>query len=94
MSKKNRTIDRKAERIDFNELGIAIGMPPKHSTVIACYAYFVARQELCLMFRSGKVYRYYGVEEETFRKMLAADSMGKAFNELIRDNYKFELFAA
>jgi hypothetical protein len=42
-----------------------------------------------ITFDSGHVYRYYGVAQQTFDALLAADSKGRYFHDHIRDHYKF-----
>lgn len=48
------------------------------------------RGALEIVFRSGTRYRYYAVPRSVHRALLAADSKGKAFSELIRDRYPTE----
>ncbi|MBK1622389.1 KTSC domain-containing protein [Afifella marina] len=46
--------------------------------------YVPARCLLFIAFRSGRIYRYEGVSEATFRDLLAAPSAGAFFNETLR----------
>lgn len=41
-------------------------------------------------FRSGRVYRYFGVPSRVHTELLDADSKGRFFNGEIRDAYRFE----
>jgi len=60
------------------------------STVIRCYRYDRRRQELDIVFQSGRRYTYRGVPEETYDAMKAAASKGEFFNRHIRDRFTFE----
>lgn len=42
-------------------------------------------------FNHGKSYRYWGVRFKTFREILKAESVGKAYNELIKGKYRSEV---
>lgn len=44
---------------------------------------------LVLSFYSGAYYEYYMVPEQTFIDFVNADSLGKYFNENIKDKFKF-----
>jgi len=41
-------------------------------------------------FRTGKEYEYYDVPADVFKAVLIADSVGKAFSELIKGIYKYK----
>ncbi|MTW17474.1 KTSC domain-containing protein [Rhodoplanes serenus] len=60
-------------------------MPQVSSSAIARVRYDNQRRELTLVFRSGRVYVYADVPEETYAALLAADSKGAFFNAAIRD---------
>lgn len=46
---------------------------------------------LDITFKTGQVYRYYGVPNDVFNNFINADSKGSFFSEKIRTNYRFEL---
>jgi hypothetical protein len=59
------------------------------STVIQSFQYDADKQELRVIFRSGRRYVYEGVAEETYAAMRRSFSKGEYFNEHIRDRYPF-----
>lgn len=42
-------------------------------------------------FNHGRSYRYWGVRFKTFREILKSDSIGRAYNELIKGQYRSEV---
>lgn len=46
---------------------------------------------LSILFNSGKLYEYDGVEQEVFDGLLAAPSKGVYSNEWIDDSYEYRL---
>ncbi|MBI5112050.1 MAG: KTSC domain-containing protein [Rhodovulum sp.] len=60
-------------------------MPQVSSSAIARVRYDNQRRELTVVFRSGRVYVYADVPEETYAALLGADSKGAFFNAAIRD---------
>lgn len=46
---------------------------------------------LRVVFRSGAIYEYVGVEERVFGELLQAESVGKTFNKLVRGAYSYRL---
>jgi hypothetical protein len=54
------------------------------STTLAALAYDDGREILHLEFRSGALYRYYGVPATVYEALLAAPSKGGYFNRAIR----------
>lgn len=60
-------------------------MPQVSSSAIDRVRYDAQRRELAVTFRSGRVYVYADVPEETYAALLAADSKGAFFNAAIRD---------
>ena len=42
-----------------------------------------------VLFHSGSVYQYFDVPEGLFREMLQADSVGRFFNQQIRESYRY-----
>jgi hypothetical protein len=59
------------------------------STVIAGFTYDSAREELVVVFTTGRRYAYYGVPAEVASEMRAAFSKGEFFNARVRDHYRF-----
>ena len=55
--------------------------------------YAVTYQEPCavleLEFRSGAVYRYFGIPPHTFEELLRAESKGGYFNSRIRNRFAY-----
>ena len=58
------------------------------SSVIASVAYDVATGTLEVVFRSGRVYRYFDVPPEAFDALRQADSVGAFFNHEIKPRYR------
>ena len=42
-----------------------------------------------LIFRSGEVYRYFGVPAQTYQELLQAESKGAYFNRSVRNRFPF-----
>ena len=40
-------------------------------------------------FKDGRSYRYYGIPESVYEEVLDADSIGRAFNIMIKDKYEY-----
>jgi hypothetical protein len=59
------------------------------STTLAVVAYDDAREILRLEFRSGALYRYYGVPAPVYEALLSAPSKGGYFNRAIRGNFPY-----
>jgi hypothetical protein len=60
---------------------------PVDSSAIASVGYDPARETLELEFRSGNVYRYFGVPQEIYEDLIHAPSMGRFFGSYIRGQY-------
>jgi hypothetical protein len=59
------------------------------SSTVASAGYDDASQTMEIEFTGGAVYRYEGVPREVFDGLLAAESVGRFFNEHVRDVYGF-----
>ena len=59
------------------------------SAVIQSYRYDKARQELLVVFQSGRRYLYQNVPQETADGMKSAFAKGVFFNAHIRDRFGF-----
>ena len=57
------------------------------STVIRRFEYHPDRQELEILFTTGRRYRYFQVPEEAVARFRAAFSKGSHFNRHIRDRF-------
>lgn len=64
---------------------------PVHSSVLASVGYEPLTMTLEVEFVSGSVYRYHRVPELTYRRLLTAPSLGRFFNDEVRDLYRSEL---
>lgn len=60
------------------------------STSLASVGYDRSSATLEVEFHHGGVYRYFEVPYLVYRRLLAAESMGRCFGELVRDAYRFE----
>ncbi|WP_118858271.1 KTSC domain-containing protein [Sphingomonas mesophila] len=58
------------------------------STAISGAWYLPAREELELLFTSGRRYRYHGVPANVAERFAMALSKGQFFNHEIRDRYR------
>jgi hypothetical protein len=60
------------------------------STTLAAVAYGGSSQLLCLEFRSGAIYCYFGVPAPIHQGLLSAPSKGSYFNRNIRGRSPFQ----
>lgn len=61
---------------------------PVASTVLAEVGYDRRRKVLEVQFRTGRVYHYLAVPPAAHTALLAADSIGRYFNEEIKPRYR------
>ena len=66
---------------------------PVESSSLQSVGYDAASQVLEVQFRTGRVYRYFGVPPDVYNSLLQASSRGAFFNANIRDQYPFERVA-
>jgi hypothetical protein len=59
------------------------------SSVIRFFRYDPAKQELLIVFQTGRRYVYHEVPEQTYLDMTAAFSKGEFFNAHVRDRFRF-----
>lgn len=59
------------------------------STVIRSFDYDADKQQLLVVFRSGRRYVYEQVSADTYTRMRGAFSKGEFFNKHIRDRFPF-----
>ena len=52
--------------------------------------YDTATNTLRVIFRSGATYDFAGVPYDVYMNLMSAESIGRAFNTMIRDQYEFE----
>lgn len=57
------------------------------STVIESVRYDAAANTLDIAFTTGRVYRYFAVPATVHEELLAAESKGRYFNEVIRPRF-------
>ena len=57
------------------------------STVIRSFDYDASKQQLLVVFRSGRRYLYEQVSEDIYTRLRGAFSKGEFFNRHIRDRY-------
>jgi hypothetical protein len=62
---------------------------PVRSIVLRSIGYDPVTRTLEAEFRTGRVYRYFGVPIELFLSCLAARSKGRFFNIAVRDFYPY-----
>ena len=62
-------------------------MTPVQSSSLAAVGFDASVNELTVSFRNGRVYRYFQVPASIHRALLAAPSVGRTFNETVRDRY-------
>lgn len=62
---------------------------PVSSSNIESVGYDKDTKTLEVAFHSGSVYQYLNVEPEIYSNMLTASSVGKYFNESVKDSYSF-----
>jgi len=60
-----------------------------NSSTIESFAYLVKDRTLTIYFKSGSVYDYFDVDEDSFKSFLNSKSAGKALNHFIKDNFEF-----
>jgi len=58
------------------------------SSVIASLGYSADDRILEVEFRSGRIYQYFEVSAERHQRLMAAESIGRYFNKMIRDRYE------
>jgi hypothetical protein len=62
-------------------------MTPVVSSSLAAVGFDASVNELYVAFRNGSLYRYFQVPASVHRALLAAPSIGRSFNETVRDRY-------
>ena len=68
-----------------------MNMTAVDSATLAAVAYDDAHELLQLEFRSGAIYRYFGIPAPLYEALLAAPSKGKYFNRAIRGKFAYSL---
>lgn len=58
------------------------------SSVIAAVTYDDAHSILQVEFHTGRIYDYLGVPRRAYEALLAAESIGQYFNQVIRTSYR------
>ncbi len=62
-------------------------MTPVESSSLAAVGFDGTVNELYVSFRNGTVHRYFQVPSSVHRALLSAPSIGRFFNETVRDRY-------
>jgi KTSC domain len=62
-------------------------MTPVDSSSLAAVGFDAAVNELTVAFQNGTVYRYFQVPSSVHRALLSAPSIGRTFNETVRDRF-------
>jgi hypothetical protein len=60
------------------------------STSIKSVAYDKEEEKLWLRFKSDALYEYRGVQEQTVKELVTAESKGKFFHENIKNKFDYE----
>jgi hypothetical protein len=63
---------------------------PVTSSNLKSVGYDRARRVLEIEFQNGRVYRYHDVPPEEYEELLKAPSLGRYFNDNIRDGYQYD----
>lgn len=58
------------------------------SSMLRSVGYDAKQQVLEVEFHHGRIYQYLDVDEQTYRELIEAPSIGTYFNGNIRDNYE------
>ena len=60
-----------------------------NSSNIDQIGYDASKKVLRVVFKSGKVYDYSNVDEQTYNSLQLSSSKGQYFNNIIRSNFEF-----
>ena len=63
---------------------------PVNSSVIAAISYDPSTNTLEIEFRTGRTYRFFMVPQTEYAALLQSDSIGRYFNQKIRNRYPTE----
>ena len=63
---------------------------PVISSNIRNIGYDPLTSDIEIEFKSGAVYRYYGVPAELYHEMIAAESVGRYFSQAVKPRFAFE----
>ena len=69
-------------------------MTPVESSSLAAVGFEGTVNELYVTFRNGMVYRYFQVPGSVHRALMASPSIGRTFNETVRDRFPSERLRA
>lgn len=67
---------------------------PVKSSNIKSAGYSAADQQLEVEFSNGSVYRYDGVPPQVHADLMASESIGRAFGQLVRNKFEGKRLAA
>jgi len=63
----------------------------ENSSTIVEVEYYKEEKNLDVTFKTNKTYRYSEVEEEVFKELIAAESLGKYLNANIKNKYNHQV---
>jgi hypothetical protein len=72
--------------------GEMVDLKAVDSSMIAAAGYDAETGTLVVLFNTGQAYEYYGVPQETYDGLLAAESKGRYMNANIIDVYSYSQF--
>jgi hypothetical protein len=70
-----------------------IAHQPVESSSLSSIGYLAACGILEIEFVGGAIYRYEGIGQEVYERLVASDSKGSFFNREIRSRYRFKRVA-
>ena len=70
-------------------IDLSVEMFPVISSNVKEAGYTLETRELFVKFRNDSVYRYDNVPEQTYQKLLDAESFGKALNQLVKNQFDY-----
>lgn len=71
--------------------GIYRGTVKTRSSSIEWVRYHRGQRTLDVAFVNGSVYRYFDVQPQDVKSFLGADSLGRAFNKILRNEFEYQL---
>lgn len=69
---------------------VALPQAPLDSSCLKSVGYLVDAGTMDIVFRSGSIYRYFGVPPQIYQALLEASSKGRYFGAAIRSTFRSE----